>query len=254
MWEPRPILFTLGPLIIYSHGFFFASGALTVLILLVRQAVRHGLPGSQAVELTFWVFLAGLAGSRLGYVLLYPDQFPTLRSLFSYWDGGLISYGGLVAGLAMLTWRLRAMDAPDRDRWLGMVAVAVPFGWAIGRLGNYWAADTVGLPSTVWNLTYGRVPISLLEGLWAVLIGLTAAYLRMRVPRSRSGTNAGLLLLHLVLLAYLPGRMIIDLWREEPKIVSSWGASSLSAAVLAVAVGISYYRLNRISHTAEACL
>ncbi len=52
------------------------------------------------MDLSFWVLIASIFGSRLLFIVVNPDLFlPTPLELFRVWNGGFIFYGGLFAGM-----------------------------------------------------------------------------------------------------------------------------------------------------------
>ncbi|MFN9375035.1 MAG: prolipoprotein diacylglyceryl transferase [Planctomycetaceae bacterium] len=103
---------------------------------------RRGLPGEIAWDAAIWVFLSGLFGGRLFYILQYRDRFfepgvpfgSSLLRMFNLPDGGLVLYGGLLfaplAFWAFARWKgLRALPLAD------LLIPSVFIGLMFGRLG-----------------------------------------------------------------------------------------------------------------------
>jgi phosphatidylglycerol---prolipoprotein diacylglyceryl transferase len=139
-----------------SYGTAVMLGFLLATWVAVRQADRTGpavLPGfarSDLVDLAFYVLLAGVAGSRVLFVLLEAGHFARLcvdrgdcLAPLRIWDGGLVFYGGVLAA-ALVTARF-----VRRRRWsfavMGdILAPALALGHAVGRLGCLMAGCCFG--------------------------------------------------------------------------------------------------------------
>ncbi len=204
-----------------THGVFFALGAYAGLLLLRSLAGRAHLPTAELPWQVLHIFAGGLLAARLGYVLLYLDRFDSVGQIFAIWQGGLVSYFGIAGGLlvAVLVFKEK------RLLWLDLVALATLLSWAVGRLGNYYAADVVGVEHQAFAAFYGRVPISLFESLLCLV--LLGVLLRWR-PR-RPGYTFGL-----ALLGYMLGRSLIDIWRDEYLVLPYLHISQLISLVVAI--------------------
>jgi phosphatidylglycerol:prolipoprotein diacylglycerol transferase len=143
-----------------AYGLAVAVGIAVAILLAARQAPRYRLDQGQVLDLSFWLLVAGLGGSRLMYVLLNAPDFARLctgsgldRSVVGMlrdcaaplrlWDGGLVFYGGALAAAAV-AWRFGR-----RRNWrfavLGdMYAPGLALGHAIGRLGCFGAGCCFG--------------------------------------------------------------------------------------------------------------
>jgi len=224
---PHPILFQVGGLAITSHGFFFAVGAEAGYLVLLWLARKSGLPTAALAEKCLLVFVAGLAAARIGFFLIYPSAYQSILQVLSIWQGGLVSFFGILGGLAAAY----ALFPKERGRWLGLVAVAALVAWGIGRVGNFLAGDSVGMLSAHWLFFYGRVPIQLFESVFC----LAAGFFWMRRFRQP-------LLLAWVLLTYLGIRFLVDFWRDE----RSWGLLHLGQwACLLLGIPLTIYLVRK---------
>lgn len=224
---PYPIIIKLGWFTLYSHGLFFGLGAILTAITFSAFARRwERVPRNVYWDLVV-IFASSLIISRLGYFLVYPQDFQNLGQLVSIWKGGLVSYFGLVAGFLLAIKIFRAYPGNNWKRWLDLFVVAALPGWAIGRIGNFLAGDSYGLVSESWRFFYQRVPIQLLETAWCLLL-FALFYGRLRLARTyRGGSVAGW-----VVISYLLGRFVIDYWRDEPEILG-WQLSQIASLLLA---------------------
>jgi phosphatidylglycerol:prolipoprotein diacylglycerol transferase len=110
----RPILFQLGPIPISAFGVFLLLAFFAAIALARRAAqARLGVDPNAMVDLSLYAVVAGIIGARVGFILVNLDQFVADPSkMFTIWrDGGLVYYGGLVAGLLLVraytrTWQV----------------------------------------------------------------------------------------------------------------------------------------------------
>jgi phosphatidylglycerol:prolipoprotein diacylglycerol transferase len=111
--------------------------------LLVHRAKRRGYEPELILSLSFWLFLAGIFGARVFYVIEYwQPQFhketmaETLKAVLNITQGGLVVFGSLLGGaIAGLTFarvhRLPALALGD------LLAPSLVLGMAIGRIGCF---------------------------------------------------------------------------------------------------------------------
>ena len=154
-----------------SYGTAVMIGFVLATWLAVRQASRTApppgstwsrpaLPAAEVIDLSFWILVAGVAGSRLLFVLLNAGDFarvcagpghprPLSRVVgdclapLRLWDGGLVFYGGALAAA------LVALGFVRRRRWRfavvgDVLAPSLALGHAVGRLGCLYAGCCFG--------------------------------------------------------------------------------------------------------------
>lgn len=155
----RPILFEIGPLAIYSWGFFLDLAVVAGVLVTIAEGRRRRLPAVEVLNLSLAAALAGFVGARLVYVLV---EWPAYRadpwSAFSIFEGGLSLYGALLGGLAAVLWTARRRGRPILS-YLDMMAPGMALGSAIGRVG-----------CTLWGCCYGH-PTAGPWGITSVLVG-----------------------------------------------------------------------------------
>lgn len=150
-----PILFRFGPITIFTYGFFLALGFTTAILLAGREARRVGLPAGRFYDLCFYIILAALAGSRLLYVITEYRYFLARPwEIFVLWKGGLIFHGGLILALAVAFYYMRRHGLPWRTTF-DALAVGMPLGQSLGRVGCFMAGCCYGKPSDwPWAVTF----------------------------------------------------------------------------------------------------
>jgi phosphatidylglycerol:prolipoprotein diacylglycerol transferase len=94
------------------------------------------------ISLAFWLFLAGIAGARLFYIIEYwseyqrPTAWETFKEVINFTKGGLVVFGSAIgAGLALAAFvykhRLPGLALAD------LIAPSVMLGLALGRVGCF---------------------------------------------------------------------------------------------------------------------
>lgn len=153
----HPILFELGPIKIYTYGFFLALGFLSAIFIASREAGRLGLPVAKIYDLCFYMVVSALVGSRLLYVIL--DLRPFLANplkLFALWEGGLDFQGGMFLCLVVAVYYIRRHQLAWRPT-LDALALGTPVGQFFGRLGCFMAGCCYGSPSHLpWAVTFSN--------------------------------------------------------------------------------------------------
>lgn len=172
---------------LHSYGMLIACGFAIGIALAFREARRRGIDGGKILDLSFWLLVAGLLGSRVFYVALNAGDFARAcagnggaaygmpRSIATIawdctralhvWEGGLVFYGGFIAAAATVAWFTR------RNGWsfwtIGdLFAPSLAIGHAFGRLGCYAAGCCFGKVAGAgahWAVTFPRGSVAFEE-------------------------------------------------------------------------------------------
>lgn len=163
----RPILW---------YGFFFALGFF-IGYLCLTHLLRHYFlhcadmpqewPGittslkqqttKVAEQMTFYVIIGAIVGSRLGDLLFYqhwPDLMRDPLSIIAVWQGGLASHGGAI-GILIALW----IFAKKRKIafWTAVDLTVIPTAIAAVciRIGNFFNQEILGVPTTLpWGILF----------------------------------------------------------------------------------------------------
>lgn len=132
------VLFTVPGTGISLHSFGFCLGlaCLTAYGVACWRTRRMGLDPEIISGLSVWLFLGGILGARVLFVLQNPGVLESPAQILAIWQGGILFYGCILGGLAgsVLYWRrarfpfLAIADA---------VAPAVCVGIILGRIGCF---------------------------------------------------------------------------------------------------------------------
>jgi phosphatidylglycerol:prolipoprotein diacylglycerol transferase len=134
----HPELIRIGSFVLPTYGVLLAAGFLAALWLVRKRAPAFGVRSDTAGDISIWVLLAGLLGSKLLLVLIEGPA----RYLGSW--GGLVDlaksagvfYGGLI-GAILVTFLLLRKYGLSFWTFADIAAPAVALGQAIGRLGCF---------------------------------------------------------------------------------------------------------------------
>jgi phosphatidylglycerol---prolipoprotein diacylglyceryl transferase len=229
---------SLGPVSIHLFGVLVAIGLLAGLRLVRQRAEVTGLNVALAERLGIWVIVGGFAGAHLIDRLVYfpRETWADPMSLLRFWES-ISSFGGFLgATVAGLVFVRRAGLAPDKWRYLDLIAYALPVGWFFGRLGCFVAFDHPGLPTSFFlaeRYTDGVVRHNL--GLDEALYTLPVALLFLALGRGRArppGFFVGLLAV-----VYAPVRFLLDFLRTADVRYAGLTPGQYASALLLV-VGV----------------
>ncbi|HEY3754948.1 MAG TPA: prolipoprotein diacylglyceryl transferase [Opitutaceae bacterium] len=151
-----------GKIGIHYYGLAYMLGFLGAAGMLYYYAIkgRSRLPAVLVSDFMVSMALGVLVGGRVGYMLLY--DFDVLihqpLSLFSVWDGGMASHGGMLGVTLAIAWFARKHKLPFLP--LGDLVVTVaPIGLFFGRLANFINGELWGKPTDVaWAMIYPDAP------------------------------------------------------------------------------------------------
>ncbi len=255
----HPILYSFGPVTLYTYGLLVSLGFLTSFVLFLLDLKRRSLSTDTGIDFAFWVLLSAIVGSRLVYVLLnfsYFGRYPL--KIFMLWEGGLVWYGAFLGALAtiLIYFRIKKLDG-----WL-WADIAIPYvalGQAIGRIGCLMAGCCYGRPTSLpWGITF-RIseiapvgitlhPTQIYEALFNFMIFAVLFFRRNRV------TFRGEQILSYLFL-YGATRAVVEAFRGDPRGWWLWGTVSTSQLISAVAVVIGiilYVRIREKNRVAPA--
>lgn len=169
-----PILFRipeaiplLGGLPIYTYGVLVALAFLVGISWTLHEARLAGVDRERVADLTFYIIIAAIVGSRLLYVVIEWERYGTdPLAILRVWEGGLVFYGGLLGCLAISGWYTRRQGWSLRTT-ADLYMPGVALGHAIGRLGCLMAGCCYGRPvggDPWWALHFPSNPVTLAPG------------------------------------------------------------------------------------------
>ena len=236
----HPILFSIGPITIYSYGLMLALAVLVCTYLLSRDAVSYNIPSETAYDLVFWCMLWGILGARVFYVFIewtyYSDN---LWEILMLQKGGLAWQGGFAGGSLAGVWFCRSRKLSLRPL-LDLSAPYIALGQSIGRIGCFFNGCCYGKP-VAWGIYYPthharQYPTQLFE-----VLGLLIIFMVLKKAQVRPH-QAGYIFVFYLWLAAIE-RFIVEFYRADHVLV--WGPLSL-AQLVAIGVFIAGFVLMKV--------
>lgn len=155
-----PILFKLGPVNVYSYGFFLALSYLIATFILWREGKKQGYNEEKLLDLSVIALVGALIGGRLLFVLLNLGKFSdNPASIFYFWQGGISFYGAglgvlILAILLTRSWKWPFFQIAD------IAALGLSAALVLGKIGTFLA-----------GLDYGKISASPLAVSFPTLVG-----------------------------------------------------------------------------------
>ncbi len=256
-----PIAFHLGPLEVRWYAIFILTGIMLGVWVASRVAGWRGDDPNFIADVAHIVILAAVLGARLYFVILEWSYFSDHPGkIIGLQLHGLTIHGALAGGI-LAFWLICRLQGRSFLHWADTIAIGIPIGQAIGRLGNWANQEAFGRPSDVpWAVRIDPAnrpaqyadastfhPTFLYEmicslilalGLWLILRRFS------RMPGWRDGT-----LIALYLIGYGLIRWLIESLRTDSLRIGPWPAAYwLSAALITVGGAILFTRYRDREH------
>lgn len=145
---------------IRGYGTMLFIAIILATSLCLWRAVKRGYSPDTVISLIFWLFVLGIVGARIFYVVEYwPDFQGKLHQgdfvgLVNVADGGIVVYGSLIGGMIALfifTHRHRLPVLATCD----LLAPSMMLGLAVGRIGCLMNGCCFGGPcDLLWAVTF----------------------------------------------------------------------------------------------------
>ncbi|MFH0728379.1 MAG: prolipoprotein diacylglyceryl transferase [Pseudomonadota bacterium] len=153
----HPVLIKLGPLVLYTYGFFVALAFIVGLAIAKKEAVRLGRDPGPVTDLCFFILLSAMVGARLFYIAVNPAQFLNdPLEIFKIWNGGLVFYGGFIVATLVAMVYLKKRRLPLWET-ADVLAPGLAAGHVLGRVGCFFAGCCYGKACDLpWAVTFSH--------------------------------------------------------------------------------------------------
>lgn len=132
---------------LHTYGVLIAVGFVLGIWLAMRQARREGMDPGIILDLSFWILIAAMVGSRVLFIIVnIQDYVADPLALIKIWQGGLVFYGGFI-GAVLAAWFYCRRYNIDFFRIADIMIPSVALGHVLGRLGCYTAGCCHGMPT-----------------------------------------------------------------------------------------------------------
>lgn len=249
----RVILFYIGDYPVRSYGFVVATAIM--LAIGVGYFLAKGTKYQKhVVDMSMYAVLGALLGARFWEVFFFQWGYysQNLGEILMIWNGGLSIQGGLVGGFlagAIYTWYHKL----DFWEFADVMAPAIIFGQAVGRIACFLNGDAFGSPTgsnfglvypegTMAYNTYGSQPLwpaEVWEGQWDLIVfGL------LLIMKNRVWPKGYIFLAYNILYSF--GRLMLEFLRgDTPRYLFDWTAAqwtSMSVIILSLIFMAFLYR------------
>jgi len=133
----KPVLLEMGPITVYSYGAMLALAFFIATSLAMRRAKSENIPSGKILDLSLFILITGIIGSRALHVILHwPDfSYAPLR-IFLLNEGGLAIYGGFALAVPLSMWFAKKTNLPPW-KTADMLSPYAVLAQAIGRIGCF---------------------------------------------------------------------------------------------------------------------
>ena len=151
-----PELFRIGNFPINTYGVFLALAFLCAILIAVRLGARDGLPKERIYDLSLWMLLASLIGSKVLMFFTEPEyrDHPLQLLSLDFLRSGGVFYGGLLGAIVTGYFLMKRYKLP----WWKTADACAPgiaVGNFFGRLGCFSAGCCWGKPTTLpWGVKF----------------------------------------------------------------------------------------------------
>ncbi len=139
---------SFGFVTIHVWGLLVALGFLAGAVMAAKRAKQKGLKSQIIYDVLGWMILSSMIFARLFHVFVYePGYFLShLSEIFSFWDGGMSFFGGLIGAVlaASIFLHLKHLDIL---RYADGLIFGLPLGIFVGRIGCFLIHDHPGTPT-----------------------------------------------------------------------------------------------------------
>lgn len=242
------VLFEIGGFKIYSYGALLALSFYLANQFALYLARRFGYSQAKVEETVLYSILIGVAGSRLGYVVQYPEYWHHPLQVLNLRQGGLTVMGGVLLTIAVQWFWMRRRNVSVLNMY-DFLAGPLLVGMAFGRLGCFVHGCCYGTtcdPGLPWAVTYPagvtgplavpRHPTQLYEMSGDLLL---LALITWQLPRLRfAGQN-----LYTFLAGYGLIRFGLEFLKENdvflgPLSIYQWGCAAMAVVGLLGLAGL----------------
>jgi len=264
-----PEIFHIGSFPINTYGVFLAIAFLCAILVAVRLAARDGLPRERIYDLSLWMLLGGLIGSKILMLFTEPEyrDHPLQLLSLDFLRSGGVFYGGLIGAVLTGYFLMKRYKLP----WWKTADACAPgiaIGNFFGRQGCFAAGCCWGKPTSLpWGVKFTELghqitgvptdvylhPTQLYES-FAMLI----VFLFLLWMHRRKRFNGQVILLYALLYSIV--RFAIEFVRDDPRgdifgltTLTGLSTSQMISLVVGIAAAVLLViRWRRANATADA--
>jgi phosphatidylglycerol:prolipoprotein diacylglycerol transferase len=245
----HPILFEIGPITIYSYGFFIALGAILGLIYMARQGKkRFDITYDQSNSLFIYIVVAAYIGGKVFFFFENPTYYiQHIGKLFS--GNGFVFFGSLLFAIPIMLWFFKKNKIPTLAM-LDVMAIVTCIVHGFGRIGCFMSGCCHGKPTDSFLSVMFTNPVCQAEPLntplhptqlyeSAFIFSLMAALLWIEGRKKFDGQ-----LFLIYLMVYSIGRSFLEMLRGDEErgfLIQNVLSHSQFISLIVIAIAIYFY-------------
>jgi phosphatidylglycerol:prolipoprotein diacylglycerol transferase len=236
-----PTLFTIGSLQIHAHVFFLVLAIVTAIIVGRKEALRIGLQQKEIIIFFLSVIPLGLLFGYINGLIFIVGFLDKLDNLEHALSGGLVSFGAI---LGIFLWGyiilVKILKSPiPVGLIMDAIAVVMPLVLGVYRFGCILNGCCHGLETDNFLGLY----LPSLYGIWAnryptqiMLMIFNFALFAWLWPKRTKKPFEGSLALY-YLFTYSLGRLLIDSFRDLPRVFGPFSLHQITASAILLISG-----------------
>lgn len=205
-----PVLFTVGPIVVYTAHIFYVLAFLVYSFVFWRLLRDRGILEERIFDLTFYPVVIGIVVARLGYVLLFPQLFEaSLLLIGAFWvQSGMWVMAGVVGFILaqyIYCQRVRLTFSEVYDASI----VALLYALLVTQIGIFLGGHGQGAATSFWTgLQYTgsdiyRHPVELYTlGFLGVLLGVRLLLKQRKIGKNQPSGITGAVLALVVTMVF----------------------------------------------------
>ncbi|MBI4650492.1 prolipoprotein diacylglyceryl transferase [Candidatus Desantisbacteria bacterium] len=145
----------IGPFFIYTYGLFVALGFLGALISSAKIAKKENISEDIILDICLWIIIFSIIGARIFYIILnFSYYIENPFEMLQIYKGGLVFYGGLIAGILISVWYTNKNKLP-LFKIADILAPGIALGQGFGRIGCFFRGCCYGKQTQLpWGITF----------------------------------------------------------------------------------------------------
>ena len=164
------ILFEIGSFKVHAWGLMFVIAFIISFLLILREAKKQKIDSRHIYNIGLYTLLGSLIGARLFYVIEHlPFFLQDPLKILLVWQGGLTSYGSLLA--IFFVWLyIRKQKDLSFSKILDIMAPYIVLAFAITRIGCFLRGCCGGIATDLPWAVNGKHPTQLYESIYSMII------------------------------------------------------------------------------------
>lgn len=155
-WDIDPIFFHLGSFEVRYYSLCWMAAFLLGVWIMNKMLRKDGVDTKLTDSIFIYTFISTVVGARLGHCLFYEPGYYLSHpwEILYIWQGGLASHGAAI-GMFVGLWLLARKKHLQLMWLLDRMAVVIPIGGAMIRLGNLFNSEIYGTETSLpWGFIF----------------------------------------------------------------------------------------------------